>query len=201
MKNLHEVIKSHHGQILNPFSRAQELLIERNLKLLYSVQRRRQSIDFSFSLTSRVAADIGKIKIPSLLEIDARQRRDELWKSTCLEIFVGGSDDQSYLEMNLSPSGHWNMYFFEKYRSEQREVSEPRPPLTKVEQVVNGDMLIWHGSLTGGPDISALLEQPNLVMSATAVLQYHSGENEYWAINHAGEKPDFHLRKSFRLHL
>ena len=33
----------------------------------------------------------------------------------------------------------------------------------------------------------------------TAVLELHSGEILYWALNHPGEQADFHLREGFAL--
>ena len=38
------------------------------------------------------------------------ERRDELWQSTCLELFIAKPNEPRYWEINLSPSGDWNVY-------------------------------------------------------------------------------------------
>ena len=44
------------------------------------------------------------------------QRRDELWQSTCLELFIAQPNEPRYWEINLSPSGDWNIYRLSGYR-------------------------------------------------------------------------------------
>ncbi len=203
MRATDEILAHHLAQALRPFGAASGSPegAGRQLKLIFSVHRLKSRIDFNFMLSGRVAADVAKVKVPGVLEAGSRRRRDELWKSTCLEVFIGRADRSSYLELNLSPAGDWNLYAFEKYRSGMRPAHEPRPPLTRVEQAPSGDTVAWHGSLSGGKDLDELLSSPGLVMNATAVLEYKTGEQEYWALVHAGEKPDFHLRETFRLPL
>jgi hypothetical protein len=203
MRASDEILSHHLAQALRPFGMDAPPGSgpERRVRLIFSVHRLRNRIDFNFILSGRVAADLAKIVIPDVLGSGDRRRRDELWKSTCLEVFIGRADRSSYLELNLSPSGDWNLYAFEKYRAGMRAATLPMPPLTRVERAVSGDMIAWHGSLSGGAELDELLVSPGLVMNATAVLEYRSGEQEYWALAHAGEKPDFHHRESFRLSL
>jgi hypothetical protein len=128
------------------------------------------------------------------------QRRDDLWKQTCLELFIGSDSVSSYFEMNLSPSGSWNFYLFDSYRSGMRRAgrSEMVTPLESVK--TESDSIIWSGSLAMldlRADLPAGLDLGTLVISATAVMQYQDGRIQYWALRHAGQKPDFHLRESF----
>lgn len=190
-----EILSHHRAQALQPFDNKQKTYI----KFLFSVHRLRSRVDFCFALAGRAASEIAKLNIPDLLEFGDRRRRNDLWKNTCFEIFFARQDRSSYLEMNLSPRGDWNIYAFDQYRAGQRLVEGPKPPLTRFEKSGNGELLSWHGSISGGDEIEDILTGPGLVMSATAVLELHSGDHEYWAINHAGTKPDFHLRESFRL--
>ncbi|MEL0340336.1 MAG: hypothetical protein VXA52_09230, partial [Synechococcus sp.] len=44
------------------------------------------------------------------------QRRDELWQSTCLELFIAQPNEPRYWEINLAPSGDWNVYRLDGYR-------------------------------------------------------------------------------------
>ena len=44
------------------------------------------------------------------------QRRDGLWQSTCLELFIAQPNEPRYWEINLSPSGDWNVYRLSGYR-------------------------------------------------------------------------------------
>ena len=55
-------------------------------------------------------------------------RADELWQTTCFELFLKPEGGQAYLEINLSPSERWNAYDFAAYRSEMAERPFPREP-------------------------------------------------------------------------
>jgi hypothetical protein len=206
MKTFDNIMAAHRAQALRPFQSP----ALRPLKLVFNVERLRDRLDFSFVLSGRVPADIESLVMPKVREPLLRKRQDELWKSTCLEVFVASVDRDSYLEINLSPSGDWNVYAFDKYRAGMRPASDPHPPMLRVEPSVSGDSLTWHGALRLqelgrtvdlAGELSEILSSPGLVTGATAVLEYKSGEREYWALAHAGKQPDFHLRESFRLPL
>jgi len=200
MKPLDEILAAHVAQALRPF----QAQAQRALKLVFNVERRRHSLDFTFVLSGRRPVDLQALAMPEAQEPRLRQRRDELWKNTCFEIFVGSADEPSYIEMNLSPSGDWNVYAFDQYRTAMRPAQDPHPPLLRFERTQVGDVYEWHGSLRpadSSGELRQLLNSPGLVMGATAVLEYKTGEREYWALVHAGQQPDFHLRESFRLPL
>jgi hypothetical protein len=187
---------------LHPFA---ETEASRRLKLSFSVGRTASEIRFSFVLSGGRPVDVANLVLPGRSADGVVRRRDELWKSTCFEVFVGPVDDHSYLELNLCPSGDWNVYAFDAYRSGMRPAGDARAPSVAFEASSSGDHLIWTstmaatGALAG--EVGEMLASPALVLSATAVLEYQSGEREYWALVHAGEKPDFHLRESFRVAL
>src|SRR5205807_5387467 len=53
----------------------------------------------------------------------------ELWRHTCFEAFIRGSQDEGYYEFNFAPSTQWAAYRFSGYRSGMRvatEISAPR---------------------------------------------------------------------------
>ena len=156
------------------------------LALEFSVRRLEAAIDVAFKLEGAESLYFPK-------PARAPERRDELWKRTCLEIFVGPADASAYLEMNLSPSGDWNVYAFDGYREGMR----PADAEVVLARSTEGQWL--RAATVRGPDVTKLLGCGDLVMSATSVLEYSNGEREYWALAHAGQKPDFHLRQSFVL--
>lgn len=168
---------------LRPFT---ETLAAGAISLEFSVRRLEAAIDVAFRLKSAKGLYFPRVS-------DSPERRDELWKRTCFEIFVGPAGADSYLEMNLSPSGDWNLYAFDGYRTGMR----PAKAEVVIARSTEGQTL--RAATVRGPEITKLLGSSDLVMSATSVLEYSNGEREYWALAHAGEKPDFHLRQSFVL--
>src|SRR5262245_47150312 len=50
----------------------------------------------------------------------ARARCDRLWESTCFEAFLARAGSPEYWEVNLSPSGDWNVYRFDSERTGMR---------------------------------------------------------------------------------
>ncbi len=134
-----------------------------------------------------------KIKWPLAFHRTPSVRRDELWQSTCLEAFVGTSVGAAYAEFNLSPNGDWNIYQFKSYRD---GMTKALPTLREST---------WREGAQGEGRREAGMFLPlqqlqlvgPVVLGVTAVLEYQDGQKEYWALAHAGEKPDFHLRSSF----
>jgi hypothetical protein len=123
-------------------------------------------------------------------------RRDGLWQSTCLEVFIAAQGHSAYWEVNLAPNGDWNVYALSGYRENLRPVVEIsslpyllRRSDTELQMEFQLDLSRW---------ISPT--QP-LEVSLTAVLDHPGYGLSYWAWQHSGEQPDFHRRDSFqRLH-
>lgn len=116
------------------------------------------------------------------------ERRSGLWQSTCFECFIGLSNADTYIESNLSPSGHWQAFEFEAYR----------------EIAVPADTVLVSGrSDTDTRDQCNInctidIEHPRFVtsdwyISPTAVLKDLQGKLHYYALSHSTERPDFHL--------
>jgi len=207
---------------LRPFAEGGTSIMA-GVRLRFLVQRQRNhDIDFTFIVSAPAfaltptATPMPAFKIPALKPPLSRRRRDELWKQTCLEIFIADVASEGYVEMNLAPSGDWNLYAFDSYRSGMRPLpyspGDSADPLTEAGPLVDsarsadGREWSWRGSLRASgkciaPELTRFLKAPSLVLGATAVLEYNDGTREYWALDHCGEKPDFHLRKSFRLAL
>lgn len=145
--------------------------------------------------TFRVVPPPGALIIPPRAPGPAR--RDGLWQSTCLELFIGVPGTPGYLEVNVAPSGDWNVYRFTAYR----EGMVPLEPATLRSWEAPhrpGDALAIEFSLElPEPWASA----PSLELAVCAVLEGTGGEKTYWALTHRGERPDFHRRDAFALHL
>lgn len=112
-------------------------------------------------------------------EYKHEERADNLWRSTCLEIFLGQPGAAGYLEINLSPSGAWNAYSFTNYRE----------GMTETDCVILVD---FHrdASAVAARLLFNALPLP-LTIGPAAVIEKDNGELCYFALKH-GDKPDFH---------
>lgn len=125
----------------------------------------------------RVRGDISKLVIPPPA---APERADELWRTTCFELFVSG-EGGSYREYNLSPSGQWAAYAFDNYRSGMRDAS------ARVEL----ENHLIHNELQLRAKIRDEFANPAYV-GLTAVIEEADGVIRYWSSAFAPGKPDFH---------
>ena len=120
------------------------------------------------------------------------QRRDSLWEHTCFEAFLGLPDDPAYWELNVSPSGDWNLYRFSDYRQREAEQSLGSAPDVTLQPVGRGVRCsvevdscgFWPGSLVPA-------------IGLTMVVEHTPGDLSFWALSHPGEQADFHDRRSF----
>lgn len=139
----------------------------------------------------------------NLQDIDIPARSDKpsrvkgLWENTCFELFVAARGSGRYWEINVSPSGNWNVFRFEHYE-EVRRISDLREeplvaslPSTAREQP--GSLsLEFEFNLDG-----LIREDQDLEIGVSAVV--NSGGRSFWALAHCGPRPDFHRRDSFIL--
>lgn len=131
----------------------------------------------------------------------SRSRRDGLWNHTCLEAFLAVPDQESYREFNLAPSGDWNVYQLQRYRSELHPDPAFEALPFHVERHTTGLDLRLEIDLG-----SFLPPGCPLELGLTAVLELQSSEVQgrelqYWALAHTGPVADFHRRDSFLLRL
>jgi|TARA_B110000977_G_scaffold87386_1_gene116228 hypothetical protein len=116
-------------------------------------------------------------------EFKALERKAELWKSTCLELFLSSPDDPAYLEINLSPCGGWNIYSFSSYRKGMKTAPGTELVDFRIERP---------GVITAAFDIDTLPD-PVLFGPAT-ILADKDGSLRYFSTKH-GRTPDFHNRE------
>ena len=115
-----------------------------------------------------------------------RRRMDDLWQTTCCEMFVRPEDGTGYAEFNFSPSEAWAAYDFGAWRQgmAQRPISHdpvitPRP---------GRNLLIVDVALP-------LADLPPLpaALSLTVVIEEAGGAKSFWAMAHGNpQRPDFH---------
>jgi len=121
-------------------------------------------------------------------------RKNDLWKETCFECFFGVGNSKEYFEFNGSPSGDWALYSFNQYRDAMKDVefkNGDTPVLLKCEKSAEYLCCVWQV-----PYFTRTILQ-NASLTAVIKTGTASENTSYWALNHAGKKPDFHLRESF----
>lgn len=131
----------------------------------------------------RLEGAIDRIKLP---QGAPSVRTDNLWKTTCFEIFwqpVGGT---SYREFNLSPSGSWAAYDFDAFREGMRDAPVGAMALGCSHASANGT-----GELVLKAAIAAELPTPAQV-ALNAIVEHADGGMQYWALAFPPGKPEFH---------
>jgi len=130
----------------------------------------------------------GSLALPSMLEPG---RADELWKTTCFEIFLMPSEGSGYVEINLSPSFRWAAYEFDRYRKGMRNLDLAFAPEITITPETPGhfwldtDLDLTHAGSGGAR------------MNVTAVIEETDGTKSYWALEHPAGPPDFHNADCF----
>jgi hypothetical protein len=142
-------------------------------------------------LRYHIDCDLNSLEIPDTL---APMRTDELWKTTCCELFVRRETGDAYLEYNFSPSSQWAAYHFGGYRSGMTELMTYRPQ-------IYGDASETHFALEAELQLPDEWREGPLWIGLTAVIAETGDTTSYWALTHPDGKPDFHHRDCFALYL
>lgn len=121
-----------------------------------------------------------------LPQFAGRQRADELWQTTCCEMFLLPIDGGTYAEFNFSPSEAWAAYDFAGWRKGMAERSLSHDPVITPRPGRNLLIMDVAVPLHDLPPLPAAL-------SLTAVIEETGGVKSYWAMAHSHpERPDFH---------
>lgn len=112
-------------------------------------------------------------------------RADNLWRTTCFELFVRPDVGSSYCEFNLSPSEQWAAYDFSSYRQGMTERPAGQDPVCTLRQGTG--LAIFDAAIPRG----ALPPRP-WHYGLCAVLEEQGGVKSYWALRHPEGPPDFH---------
>jgi hypothetical protein len=124
------------------------------------------------------------------------ERADDLWQTTCFEMFVRLPGEASYAEYNFSPSSKWAAYAFSGYRDLLDNIHVPVAPeiyLDAGETWINVEVpLVLPERWANAP----------LDVGLSAVIEEVGGTKSFWALAHPPEgPPDFHHPDCFALHL
>ena len=145
-------------------------------------------------LQYHISGDIHELHVPR--RNGNGSRRHELWKDSCFETFFGQKGSNRYWEINLSPSGDWNVYSFSSYRQGMTEETAFRG-LPCTVYTTRDD--IWLDVLV---DLRAIMREDHpLDLGVSCVLKHHNGDISLWSLCHPDNKADFHHRSSFVLAL
>lgn len=134
---------------------------------------------------------IGKLVVPPFA---GRGRADELWRTTCFELFLKPDRGNAYCEINLSPSERWAAYDFSAYRDGMTERAFPREPECTLR--LGTAMAIFDATLPRSG-----LPSGDCAAALCAVIEEEGGGRSYWAIAHPDRGPDFHHEACFAARL
>lgn len=129
----------------------------------------------------------GTLVVPDLA---GKRRTDELWRTTCFELFVRQPGHEPYAEFNLSPSERWAAYDFSGYRAGMAERPVPRSPVCTMRQ--GQGLAIFDAAIP----LAALPPWP-WSYGLSAVIEEGGGRKSYWAITHPAGQADFHHAACF----
>jgi hypothetical protein len=155
------------------------LLPSRPMAVAAEVWRKGWTFRFRFTLE----APDGAVAVPEPAAI--AERRDELWRHTCFEAFIGGHDER-YVELNFAPSGDWAAYAFSRYREGMRPLEMRRAPRIAVAQ--EQGRLQLEATLS----LREACGRSGAALGLAAVVEEADGRISYWALEHRPERPDFH---------
>lgn len=139
-------------------------------------------------LRYEVQGAIGQVLLPAPAD---PERADQLWRSTCFEVFARSAGAQGYDEFNFSPSTQWAVYRFDDYRSGMRALDVLAP---RVEGAIEGDAYVLHAAFDLPGDAPWRI-------GLSAVIEEIGGAKSYWALKHPAGKPDFHHAENFLVEL
>jgi len=131
----------------------------------------------------RMDGCLDAIRMPDLVP---SVRQDNLWKTTCFEVFWQPIGQPGYVEFNLSPSGKWASYDFDAFREGMRDAPVDAISLACSHQSSNGS-----GELVLKASIAANLPVPAQV-ALNAIVEHEDGGLQFWALAFPPGPPEFH---------
>ncbi len=159
---------------------------------LTSLTARIERTASGFQITYDLGANLSALRIPAPA---APARTDELWKTTCFELFLRQPHGPGYFEFNFSPSTQWAAYSFTGRREGMAPLDIAAPAITR-QQTAEGLTLTVQLDLPPSPPANSPLRA-----ALTAIVEDATGARSFWAITHPAEAPDFHHPDGFALTL
>ena len=160
------------------------------IAIIGNINRQGHQLQIEYQLVGKLA----QILIPQPAKLS--ERKYDLWQHTCLEFFLGIKDSTKYWEFNLSPAGHWNIFYFNNYRqniAEEMAFQNLTFPVFFQENILTLNLKVNLDKI--------IFPQQDLVVGITAVIEDQAQQLSYWALSHLQPTADFHDRNSFLINL
>lgn len=175
--------------VLRPFS------ISAVSELRCEVRAHRDNRRFQFEFLwhdPKGGLDLLGAKLDVQRTLGPEARRKNLWEATCFEAFVHPVGSDAYWELNVTPTGAWNLYHFS---AERRGMAEAE---------LANELVFATRKLAAGFSVQVEFELPGLDgletrIGIASVVQLRDGTIEYWSLAHTRPEPDFHAPDSFLL--
>ncbi len=135
----------------------------------------------------RAMGDLDAIIIP---EITEPVRMDNLWRTSCFEIFWQPDGGAYYREFNLSPSTRWACYDFDDFRLNSRNA----PADVAIQYRREGDTLVVEAEIVSELPVPA-------DVALNGIIEDKQGNIQFWALAFPAGKPEFHSKVCRALHL
>lgn len=166
-----------HPYIQNPLSSS--------LRISASISSR--SEENSLFVKFEIRGDVKNILWPTS---PAKGRHHELWKQTCFELFTSESltPESPYFEVNVAPTGAWNIYEFSSYRQGMKESQNYK--ILDISSEVSDNQALLEFRLEMDHTLPKFI-------GLTCVIQTQDGDSQYWALQHSSPKADFHDKKTW----
>ncbi|MEM8640551.1 MAG: DOMON-like domain-containing protein [Cyanobacteria bacterium P01_G01_bin.54] len=149
-----------------------------------------EQVGEQLAIAYAIEGDLSQVKLP--VPHNWPKRQDNLWQTTCFELFLAQPGQSSYWEVNLLPSGDWNVYHFDDYRTGMQEEENVTRLRSREQRDFN-----WL-QVTVEFDLSLILPpQTPLELGICAVVERRDRVLSYWAIQHPQSEADFHARAGF----
>lgn len=129
---------------------------------------------------------ISAIAVPPVAEPG---RFDNLWKTTCFEIFWS-YDGTAYREFNLSPSTRWACYDFDSFRAGMRNA----PAEIEITVAITDTELRLEAQICSSLSLPA-------TVALNAILEDGDGVNRFWALAFQPGPAAFHAEACRALRL
>jgi hypothetical protein len=133
-----------------------------------------------------IVGDLDQIVIPAA---GPAERRDQLWRHTCCELFCKSDGATGYREFNFSPSTAWAAYQFGGYRAGQRDATLRVAPAIQRSSHAGRLRLVVKLAMQPVAD--------RQLIGCSAVIENVDGTLTFWALAHPSAAPDFHHPDSF----
>jgi hypothetical protein len=126
------------------------------------------------------------------------RRGERLWEQTCFEAFVGAAGTSAYHELNLAPSGAWDVLAFAAYRDGGPLDDGGLGPRITVRRE---DGRLELEARVALDRLAPAYATVPLRLGLAAVVEASDGSRSYWALRHPPGRPDFHHADGFTVTL